>query len=134
MHCKCGHPNTIVIVALAMLMVIVPVTSAFNGIGSRSTGSSMGSLGQESQSTTGLQPTNQNLTEPSSALETPSSSSQVETISDGNPPLPTPDLSPQTLSEQAGSIKRQPPQPPSVQLPPINPSEQVGTIPSSPSN
>jgi hypothetical protein len=132
MRCNSWNPNAIVMLALTIVMVIAPLAGAFSGMGESSTGSSMGSLGQQGQSTQGIQPTGQNATERSSTVETPSSSSQSGAISDRSMQLPTPALSQQTLSEQAGSIQRQRPQPNSVQPPLSDQSEPRDAITPSP--
>lgn len=132
MRCNGWNPNTIGMLALALLMVIAPLAGAFSGMGESSTGSSMGSLGQQGQPTQGIQPTGQNATERSSTVETPSSSSQSGVVSDRSMQLPTPALSQQTLTEQAGSIQRQRPQPNSVQPPLSDQSEPQDALKASP--
>lgn len=132
MRCNCWNPNTIGMLTLAILMVMAPVVGAFSGMGESSTGSSMGSLGQQNQPTQGIQPTGQNATELSSTVETPSSSSPSGAISGASMQLPTPALSQQTLSEQAGSIQRQRPQPNSIQPPLSDQSEPQDAIKPSP--
>jgi len=74
MHCNSWNPNAMVLLALTILMVIAPLAGAFSGMDENSTGSSIGSLGQQGRLTQGIQPTGQNATELSSTVEIPSSS------------------------------------------------------------